>query len=64
MLVFFGHFVYFTAKWYILCPFGAFCGHLVDFFPFWYVVPRKSGNPGFERLDLLILVVTSLNTYT
>jgi hypothetical protein len=26
------HFVNLTAKWYILCPFGAFCGRLV-FFP-------------------------------
>jgi hypothetical protein len=29
--IFYGHFVYFTAKWYILLPFGAFCGHLVHF---------------------------------
>jgi hypothetical protein len=27
--IFYGHFIYFTAKWYILLPFGAFCGHLV-----------------------------------
>jgi ABC-type spermidine/putrescine transport system permease subunit II len=35
-----GHFVYFTANWYILWTFGTLCGHLVYFYPFWYVVPR------------------------
>jgi hypothetical protein len=40
---------------YILWPlglFGIFCGHLLyfmvilySFLPFWYIVPRKSGNP-------------------
>jgi ABC-type spermidine/putrescine transport system permease subunit II len=25
--------VYFTANWYILWPFGTFCGHLVHFLP-------------------------------
>jgi hypothetical protein len=25
--------------WNILWPFGIFCGHLVYFFPFWYVIP-------------------------
>jgi hypothetical protein len=44
---FYGHFAYFKAKWYILCPFGTVCGLLVHFsvlvyFPFWYVVPRKN----------------------
>jgi hypothetical protein len=24
--IFYGHFVYFTAKWYILWPFGTICG--------------------------------------
>jgi hypothetical protein len=23
---------------------------LVHFSPFWYVVPKKSGNPGLERV--------------
>jgi hypothetical protein len=27
------HFVNFMAKWYILWPFGAFCGHLVHLSP-------------------------------
>jgi hypothetical protein len=43
--MFFGHFVYFTAKWYIFGPFGASCGHLVYFSPFCYVVPRKIWQP-------------------
>jgi hypothetical protein len=32
-VIFYGHFVYFTAKWYILWPFGTLCDHLVYFFP-------------------------------
>jgi hypothetical protein len=31
--------------WYILGAFGIFCGNLVYFFPFWYVVPRKIWQP-------------------
>jgi hypothetical protein len=38
-LCIYGYLVYFTAIWYILWPLGVF-------FPFWYVVPKKSGNPG------------------
>jgi hypothetical protein len=53
--------VYFTAIWYILLPFGIFCCHLVYFvaiwciygtlvyvYPFWYVVQEKFGNPAFS----------------
>jgi hypothetical protein len=32
MLVFYGHFFYFTVKWYISWPFGTICGH-------WYTFP-------------------------
>jgi hypothetical protein len=31
--IFYGHFVYFTAKWYILWPLGTFCDIFVYFFP-------------------------------
>jgi hypothetical protein len=48
----YGHFVYFTAIWYILRPFGIFYGHLVYFTVIWYIFSRfgmlyqvKSGNP-------------------
>jgi hypothetical protein len=41
----YGHFVYFTAIWYILRPFGTFHGYSVHFFPSWYVVPRKIWQP-------------------
>jgi hypothetical protein len=45
--IFYDHFVYFTAKWYILWPFGAVCGHLVYIFPrFGMLYREKSGNPG------------------
>jgi hypothetical protein len=45
--------VYFMLIWYILLPFGTFCGHLVCFIyglfgifsPFWYVAPRKIWQP-------------------
>jgi hypothetical protein len=46
---------YFIAVWnilrpfdtYILRPVGIVCGYLVYFPPFWYVVPKKSGNPAY-----------------
>jgi hypothetical protein len=55
--------VYFTAIWYILWPFGMFCGHLVYFEAIWYSLwllgiyfsrfgmlhQDKSGNPGRVR---------------
>jgi hypothetical protein len=34
-------YILFTAKWYILCPFGKLCGHLVH----WYVARRKIWQP-------------------
>jgi hypothetical protein len=39
------HLVYFTAIGNILWTFSIFCGHLVYFPPFWYVVPRKIWQP-------------------
>jgi hypothetical protein len=30
--------VYFIAIWYILWPFGIFCGHLVYFVAIWYIL--------------------------
>jgi hypothetical protein len=39
--IFYVYFVYFTAIGNILWSFGIFCGHLVYFPPFWYVVPRR-----------------------
>jgi hypothetical protein len=45
--------VFLIAVLSILWPNGIFYGHLVHFVviwysfpPFWYVVPKKSGNPG------------------
>jgi hypothetical protein len=40
------HLVYFTAIWYILCPFGIFHGYLVYFSRFGTMYHEKSGNPG------------------
>jgi hypothetical protein len=31
--------------WHISLPYGIFCGNLVYFPPFWYVVPRKLWQP-------------------
>jgi hypothetical protein len=44
--LFYCHLVYFMAIWYILWPFGIIFG---DFFPFWYVVPRKIWQPCWAR---------------
>jgi hypothetical protein len=41
-------FVYFTAKWFILWPFGTFSGHLVYFFRFGMLCREISGNPVFQ----------------
>jgi hypothetical protein len=41
--------VNFIAVWSVSLPFGIFCGHLGIFFPFWYVVPKKSGNPRVSK---------------
>jgi hypothetical protein len=46
MLVYYDHFVYFTVKWYMLWPFGTFCGHLVIFSHFGMLYREKFGNPG------------------
>jgi hypothetical protein len=32
------HLVYFMTIWYILWPFGLFCGHLVYFVAIWYIL--------------------------
>jgi hypothetical protein len=65
--IFYSHLVYFTVIWSILRSFGLFYGHLVYFtaiwsilwlfsifFPFWYVVPKKSGNPGQGELRMTL----------
>jgi hypothetical protein len=51
--IFYGQFVYFTDKWYILWPSGSFFGQLVYCFPFWYVVLRKVWQPWFEEINTL-----------
>jgi hypothetical protein len=43
MMVFLDHFVYFTAKWYILWSFGIF-------FPLWHVVPCHWADVLFFQL--------------
>jgi hypothetical protein len=43
--VFYDHLVYFTAIGNTVWPFGIFCGHLVDFPPFWCFDPRKIWQP-------------------
>jgi hypothetical protein len=41
----YGHFVYFTAIWHILWPFGKFYGYSVHFSSFGTLYQEKSGNP-------------------
>jgi hypothetical protein len=36
----------FVSSLYIVWPIGIFCSHLVHFSTFWYVLAKKSGNPG------------------
>jgi hypothetical protein len=44
--MFYGNLVYFVAIWYILWPFGIFCGHLVIKLPFVSILlHEKSGKP-------------------
>jgi hypothetical protein len=39
---FYGYFVYFTAIWYILWPFGIFSGHFGIFFPVLVCCTKKN----------------------
>jgi hypothetical protein len=41
--------LYFMAIWSVLRLFGIFYGCSINFFLFWYVASRKSGNPVFQR---------------
>jgi hypothetical protein len=41
----------FLFIWNILRSFGKVCGRLIIFSPFWYVLPRKSGNPGLDSTE-------------
>jgi hypothetical protein len=45
---FYVDFVNYPAIWHILWPFGILYGHLVYFYPFWYVVARKIWQPCFN----------------
>jgi hypothetical protein len=42
---FYGRMVCVIAISYTLWPFGIFCSPFGTFFPYWYVIPEKSGNP-------------------
>jgi hypothetical protein len=61
--IFYDHLAYFTAVGNILWPFGIFCGHLVNFPPFWYFVPRKSGNPAHYNKSTTQGEVASANEW-
>jgi hypothetical protein len=46
-----------SKSWYFLWPFEIYCDKLVYFYgdwliywPFWYIVKEKSGNPVFEKV--------------
>jgi hypothetical protein len=45
------HLEYFMTIWYIVWPFGIFCGH---FGIFWYVVPRIIWQPWMPAASLLV----------
>jgi hypothetical protein len=42
---FYAHWEYFRDIWNIIWPLVTFCVHLVNYFPFWYYVPRKIWQP-------------------
>jgi hypothetical protein len=44
--IFYSNWDYFTTIWYILCPFGKFCCHLVYFSGSGMMNQEISGNPG------------------
>jgi hypothetical protein len=48
MGIFYGHLENFTVIWYILWAFGNVVV-IGIFYRFWYIVPKKSGNPGLNR---------------
>jgi hypothetical protein len=45
--IFYGHVVYFVDNWYILWKIRFILWSFDNFFPFWYVVPRKIWQPLF-----------------
>jgi hypothetical protein len=60
--IFYDHLIYFTAKLYILCPFGIVCVHVVYFSRLGMFGPRKIWQPWLAFLnwpDLVWLLETS-----
>jgi hypothetical protein len=45
VVIFYDHLEYFTTIWYNLQPFDIVCGHLVYFFRFGMLGPRKIWQP-------------------
>jgi hypothetical protein len=43
--IFYGYLVHFTVFCHVLWTLGIVRGNLLYIFPFWYFVPKKSGNP-------------------
>jgi hypothetical protein len=60
VIIFYDHLEYFMAFWHNVCQFGKVCGHLVYFFPFWYVWTKKNlatvggGRPPVNLLEWVI----------
>jgi hypothetical protein len=50
--IFYVHCQYTKAIWYVLWSFGNFVVIWYLFPPFWYIVSKKSGNPGRRRSKL------------
>jgi hypothetical protein len=47
--IFYGRLVFFTANWYLLCPFGIFMVNWYVFPNFGILTQEKSGNPGLTQ---------------
>jgi hypothetical protein len=61
---FLGQLIYFMDIWYISWSFWYIFPVLVYFSRFWYVVQKKSGNPGAEESGRRILNLDRLKSFS
>jgi hypothetical protein len=58
--MFYGNWVYFTAIWYILRPFGIFYDYWYIFFRFGMLYQEKSGNPDRDSGSVAHFLATAV----
>jgi hypothetical protein len=52
--IFYNNLEYFMAVWYNLWPSGIVCGHLLYFFPIWYVWTKKNLATLVSRTETIL----------